>query len=225
MTLRLRAERPSSSTTPDLSSLRRSSNVRLSSARMVLDGPVAERHGAAPAIRFGGRGGAPQPDPWHGQAEDGGSNIVSDGFEHLIVERRGNVGWLIFDRPDAGNAMNARMLAELERAWIELDQDPDVRVIVNTGNGQAFQTGLDVKQLAKDKDALREQSRRTRDAALKLTGWHNGVWKPIIAAVNGVCAGGGLHFVADADIVLMADGATLVDPHVSVGEATVYETI
>ena len=42
----------------------------------------------------------------------------------------------------------------------------------------------------------------------------------MIAAVNGVCAGGGLHFVADADIVLMAANATLVDPHVSIGQAT-----
>ena len=54
------------------------------------------------------------------------------------------------------------MLAELERAWQELDADPEVRVIVNTGKGDAFQTGLDVAQLASDKDALREQSRRTK---------------------------------------------------------------
>jgi enoyl-CoA hydratase/carnithine racemase len=121
--------------------------------------------------------------------------------------------------------MNAVMLGELERAWSDLDQDPEVRVIVNTGNGSAFQTGLDVKQLARDKEALREQSRRTRDAALKLTGWHNGVWKPIIAAVNGVCAGGGLHFVADADIVIASSTATFLDPHVSIGQVTAYEAI
>ena len=66
------------------------------------------------------------------------------------------------------------MLAGLERAWQELDADPEVRVIVNTGNGDAFQTGLDVRQLAQDKDALREQSRRTRGAELRLTAWHNG---------------------------------------------------
>ena len=146
-------------------------------------------------------------------------------YEHLIVERRGGVGWLIFDRPDAGNAMNAGMLTELERAWQELDADPDVRVIVNTGNGSAFQTGLDVKQLATDKAALREQSRRTRDATLKLTSWHNGVWKPVIAAVNGTCAGGGLHFVADADIVIAAEEATFLDPHVSIGQVTAYEAV
>jgi enoyl-CoA hydratase len=146
-------------------------------------------------------------------------------YATLIVEREGPVGWLIFNRPDAGNAMDATMLAELETAWKELDADPGVRVIVNTGSGRVFQTGLDVKQLARDPDALREQSRRTRDATLRLTAWHNGVAKPVIAAVNGTCAGGGLHFVADADIVLAAADATFLDPHVSIGQVTAYEAI
>jgi enoyl-CoA hydratase/carnithine racemase len=75
-------------------------------------------------------------------------------YETLIVERRGAVGWLEFNRPDVGNAMNAAMLDELERAWRELDADPDVRVIVNTGRGRAFQTGLDVVELAQSPDAI-----------------------------------------------------------------------
>jgi enoyl-CoA hydratase len=147
------------------------------------------------------------------------------GYESLIVERRGPVGWLIFNRPDAGNAMHAVMFTELEAAWAELDADPAVRVIVNTGNGRAFQTGLDMVQLARDPDALREQSRRTARADLHFTAWHQHVWKPVIAAVNGTCAGGGLHFVADADIVMAASDATFLDPHVSVGQATAYEAI
>ncbi|HEY8525866.1 MAG TPA: enoyl-CoA hydratase/isomerase family protein [Acidimicrobiales bacterium] len=150
---------------------------------------------------------------------------VYDGYETLRVERRGPVGWLVFDRPDVGNAMDGRMMAELERAWGELDADPAVRVVVNTGAGPAFQTGLDVVQLSRDKEALREQSRRTKRAELRLTAWHNQVWKPVIAAVNGVCAGGGLHFVADADIVIAAADATFLDPHVSIGQATAYEAI
>jgi enoyl-CoA hydratase/carnithine racemase len=121
--------------------------------------------------------------------------------------------------------MDAVMLAELEDAWRELDADDDVRVIVNTGNGSAFQTGLDVRALATDKEALREQSRRTRDATLKLTAWHNEVWKPVIAAVNGVCAGGGLHFVADADVVIASSEATFLDPHVSIGQVSAYEVV
>ncbi len=147
------------------------------------------------------------------------------GYQTLDVHRDGHVGWLVFDRPDRGNAMDATMLGELEAAWQELAADPGVRVIVNTGNGDAFQTGLDVAQLARDKDALREQSRRTKRAELKLTAWHNQVWKPVLAAVNGVCAGGGLHFVADADIVIASTDATFLDPHVSIGQVTAYEAI
>jgi enoyl-CoA hydratase/carnithine racemase len=147
------------------------------------------------------------------------------GYETLVVERRGPVGWLEFDRPDRGNAMNAVMFRELERAWVELDEDPDVRVIVNTGRGPSFQTGLDVVELSRDPDALREQSRRTKRAELRMTAWHNQVWKPVIAAVNGACAGGGLHFVADADIVICSSDATFLDPHVSIGQVTAYEAI
>jgi enoyl-CoA hydratase/carnithine racemase len=146
-------------------------------------------------------------------------------YRTLNVDRGGPVGWLVFDRPQVGNAMDARMMRELEQAWRELEEDPSVRVIVNTGNGDAFQTGLDVVQLAEDPEALREQSRRTRAFELRFTSWHNKVTKPVIAAVNGVCAGGGLHFVADADIVIVSTNASFVDPHVSLGQATVYETI
>jgi enoyl-CoA hydratase len=142
-----------------------------------------------------------------------------------VVERDGPVGWLVFDRPDAGNALDATMLDELEAAWRELDADPSVRVIVNTGNGPAFCTGLDVVQLARDPEQMRRHSRRTRDADLRLTSWHLGVWKPVICAVNGLCAGGGLHFVADADIVIASADAAFVDPHVSVGQAVAYEAI
>jgi enoyl-CoA hydratase/carnithine racemase len=147
------------------------------------------------------------------------------GYESLIVRREGHVGWLLFNRPDAGNAMDANMFVELERAWKELAADPQVRVIINTGEGSAFQTGLDVRQLATDKDALREQSRQTKRSELKLTAWHNQVDKPVIAAVNGICAGGGLHFVADADIVIASSNATFVDPHVSVGQVSALEPI
>jgi enoyl-CoA hydratase len=146
-------------------------------------------------------------------------------YTALLVERHGPVGWLIFNRPAAGNAMDSIMIEELEAAWRELDADPAVRVIVNTGEGAAFQTGLDVVQLSRDPDALRKQSGRTRRAELRLTGWHNEVWKPVIAAVNGICAGGGLHFVADADIVMASSAAWFLDTHVSVGQVAAFELI
>ena len=98
------------------------------------------------------------------------------------------------DADDAGRA----------RARVAASSTPIPRCASSStpATGRAFQTGLDVVQLAREPEALREQSRRTKRAELKLTAWHNGVSKPVIAAVNGVCAGGGLHFVADADIVI-----------------------
>ncbi|OAA27769.1 enoyl-CoA hydratase/carnithine racemase [Frankia sp. EI5c] len=143
----------------------------------------------------------------------------------LLLERHGPVGWLVFDRPEVGNAMDAAMLSALPSAWAELDADPAVRVIVNTGAGRRFQTGLDVVQLGRDPAALRAHSRQTRRAELRITAWHTKVAKPVIAAVNGLCAGGGLHFVADADLVIAAADAEFTDPHVSVGQATAFEGI
>jgi enoyl-CoA hydratase/carnithine racemase len=145
--------------------------------------------------------------------------------ETILVNRRGVVGWLVFNRPDRGNALNAEMIDALPRAWSELAADPLVHVIVVTGAGKAFQTGLDVVQLSREPAALRDMSRRTKNADLRLTGWHLGVTKPIITAVNGVCAGAGLHFLADSDITIASSAATFLDPHVSVGQASAFETI
>ena len=75
---------------------------------------------------------------------------MSPVYEHLKVERRGRVGWLINNRPDQLNAMNAKMRDEFADAWLELDRDPQVRVIVHTGEGRAFQTGVDVTEIASD---------------------------------------------------------------------------
>jgi enoyl-CoA hydratase len=143
----------------------------------------------------------------------------------ILVERHGPVGWLIFNRPEAGNAMNAAMIDAIAPAWAELDRDPAVAAIVVTGAGRSFQTGLDVVQLSHEPEALREMSRRTRTADLRLTGWHLKVGKPIITAVNGVCAGGGLHFVADSDVVIASSAASFLDPHVSVGQVSALEGV
>ena len=53
------------------------------------------------------------------------------------------------------------------------------------------------------------------------TAWHNEVWKPVITAVNGICAGGGFHWIADSDIVIAASDAQFFDPHVSIGQVVV----
>jgi enoyl-CoA hydratase/carnithine racemase len=146
-------------------------------------------------------------------------------FECLTVERQGRVGWLINNRPDQLNAMNSLMRDEFARAWVELDQDPEVRVIVHTGEGRAFQTGVDVTELATDGLGMERYREGLVDLDLHFTAWHQKVAKPVITAVNGICAGGGFHWIADADIVIAASDATFFDPHVSIGQVTAIEVI
>ena len=124
---------------------------------------------------------------------------MAGSYETLVVEREGPVGWLINDRPDQLNAMNNAMRDEFADAWLELDRDPAVRVIVHTGNGRAFQTGVDVAEIAGDGVGMERYRQSMEDFDVHFTSWHQGVWKPVITAVNGICCGGGFHWVADAD--------------------------
>jgi enoyl-CoA hydratase/carnithine racemase len=146
-------------------------------------------------------------------------------FDALEIDVRGPVGWLINNRPDQLNAMTAAMRDEFAVAWKELDADPDVRVIVHTGNGRAFQTGVDVSEIAGDGVGMERYRDSMENWDLHFTAWHQQVWKPVITAVNGLCAGGGFHWVADADIVICASDAQFFDPHVSVGQVVSIEAI
>jgi enoyl-CoA hydratase/carnithine racemase len=150
-------------------------------------------------------------------------------YESLIVERRGPVGWITLNRPEALNSHSIVMHSELPRAWHQMSDDDEVRVVVITGAGRAFATGADVKELASaggmaqrlaKVDPHDEPSKRPT-----LGPRAQEVWKPVIAAVNGVCAGGGLHYVAEADIVLASPLASFVDTHVSVGQVAALEPI
>jgi enoyl-CoA hydratase/carnithine racemase len=146
-------------------------------------------------------------------------------FECLQVERHGPVGWLINDRPEQLNAMSAQMRDEFAVAWKELDADPAVRVIVHTGNGRAFQTGVDVTEIASDGVGMERYRDSVENFDLHFTAWHQRVWKPVITAVNGICAGGAFHWVADADIVIAASDAQFFDPHTSIGQVVAIEAI
>ena len=146
-------------------------------------------------------------------------------FNDLIVERHGPVGWLINNRPEHLNAMSAGMRDEFANAWNELNEDPAVRVIVHTGEGRAFQTGVDVSEVASDGVGFQRYYDSVNDFDLHFTSWHQNVWKPVITAINGICCGGGFHWVADADIVIAASDAQFFDPHVSVGQVVSIEAI
>ena len=146
-------------------------------------------------------------------------------YETLLVGRRGPVGWLINNRPGQLNAMNNQMRDEFAVAWTELEADPDVRVIVHTGEGRAFQTGVDVAEIASDGIGMERYRRSVEEFDMHFTAWHQGVTKPVITAVNGLCAGGAFHSVADADICIAASDAQFFDPHVSVGQVVSLEAI
>ena len=153
---------------------------------------------------------------------------MSDGYSDftcLKLERHGRVGWLINNRPEQLNAMNNTMRDEFAQAWIELDADPAVRVIVHTGEGRAFQTGVDVSEIASDGVGMQRYRQSMEEWDVHFTAWHQGVEKPVITAVNGLCAGGAFHWVADADIVIAASDAQFFDPHVSVGQVVSLEAI
>src|SRR4051794_13880265 len=121
--------------------------------------------------------------------------------------------------------MNALMRDEFEVAWRTLAADPDVRVIVHTGTGRAFQTGVDVAEIASDGVGMERYRQSVEDWDLHFTSWHQHVWKPVITAVNGICAGGAFHWIADADIVICSSDAQFFDPHVSVGQVVSIEAI
>ena len=146
-------------------------------------------------------------------------------YETLKLERHGPVGWLIFNRPDRLNAMNNQMRDELADAWLELDADPAVKVIVHTGEGRAFQTGVDVEEIASDGVGMERYRESVENWDLHFTAWQQGVDKPVITAINGICAGGAFHWVAEADIVIAASDAQFFDPHVSIGQVVSVEAI
>jgi enoyl-CoA hydratase/carnithine racemase len=138
----------------------------------------------------------------------------------LESDRRGPILYVRLNRPERLNALDMELMTALAALWRTVADDPALRCVVLTGAGKGFCSGADVSML----EAGREQSDRTaRDELAFLPGCHLDV--PAIVAVNGVCAGGGLHFVADADIAIAGESATFLDPHVSVGQVSGMEPL
>jgi enoyl-CoA hydratase/carnithine racemase len=139
--------------------------------------------------------------------------------EPLLIERPTPAVVLVrFNRPDRLNALDRAQMDRLEALWLQLARDGEVRCVVLTGNGRAFCTGADSSFLS-DERAPRGAG---MDGELSFTPGRL-LDVPVIVAVNGVCAGGGLHFVADADIVIASTAASFLDPHVSVGQVSGIE--
>ncbi len=147
---------------------------------------------------------------------------MSAAFETLRLDVADGIATLTLNRADRRNAVNKAMNRELPFAWAAIEADPSVRVVIVTGAGdKAFCTGADLADLPIPEDPALARS----IASIAWTGRQNNGTKPVIAAVNGMTVGGGLHFIADADIVLAADHVQLIDTHVAVGLVAALEPV
>jgi enoyl-CoA hydratase/carnithine racemase len=144
-------------------------------------------------------------------------------LEGVRYEVRDGIAWITLCRPERGNALTPRMHPILRAIWSEVRDDPGIRVAIVTGAGERhFCTGFDVGST--DAEGTVFVNRPLSDAVF----WspqHNRVWKPVLCAVNGLCVGGGLHFVVDSDIVIAAEGAAFMDTHVNVGMVGALENV
>ncbi len=138
-------------------------------------------------------------------------------FETLLCEKSEGIATVTLNRPERHNALTLTMARELRRFWEDVKADPEVVCIVLTGSGKkALCTGMDVADVASG-NAREGNADPNERPWLHLTAIQNRCWKPVITAVNGMTVGGGLHFVADSDLIVCAENATFFDTHVKVG--------
>ncbi|MCR5978248.1 enoyl-CoA hydratase/isomerase family protein [Gordonia jinghuaiqii] len=138
----------------------------------------------------------------------------------LVAELRGSTLLVTLHRPHAANALDDELMVALRRLWESVAAEPSVRCIVLTGAGEAFCAGADARMVAGDRASV-------GDTAAQELAFVPGpqISVPVVVVVNGVCAGGGLHFVADADICIAAKSARFLDPHVSIGQVSALEPV
>jgi len=133
-------------------------------------------------------------------------------YENILVETKGRVGIIRLNRPQALNALNTSLNAELAQAVAACDADAGVGCILITGSEKAFAAGADIKEMS-DKSAVE------MFAADFAGAWHATAQarKPVIAAVAGFALGGGCELVMQCDIVIAADTAKFGQPEIKLG--------
>jgi enoyl-CoA hydratase len=138
-------------------------------------------------------------------------------YATIIYEAAGGIGKIIFNRPQAMNALTPAMLKELKSAVLEAGRDADVKVIVLTGAGRAFCAGVDLKAMGDQTlvngmvgDFLDVPARELIDAI-------RSVPRAVIGLVNGFCFTGGLEIMLACDIVIASEDAKIGDTHAKWG--------
>ena len=151
-------------------------------------------------------------------------------FETIRVEISDHVCRVTLDRPEVLNAFNDQMRAEIRSTWRALRRMDEVRVVVVTATGdKAFCVGVDrsdpMVALEGTGDKLYGTSNNYMydDPGDDIGPKACDLWKPVLAAVNGICCAGAFYLVAECDIIIAAEQATFFDPHVTYGMAAVYE--
>ncbi|MFJ7206950.1 enoyl-CoA hydratase/isomerase family protein [Streptomyces sp. NPDC098789] len=140
------------------------------------------------------------------------------------VERDEKTGVAVvtLDRPDRHNAVDLETAAELSSLWREFRFDEDVRAVVVTGAGSAaFCTGID-----RSVEVPQPASPYSIDDPMIAIGPKaNDLWKPVVAAVNGMACGGAFYLLGEAEFIVSSTTATYFDPHTSYGMVSAYEAI
>jgi enoyl-CoA hydratase len=133
-------------------------------------------------------------------------------YEAILVETRGNVGLVTFNRPKALNALNQTLTTELLQAVEAFDRDPGIGCIVITGSDKAFAAGADIGE-------MQHQSYMDVYRSDWFSSWDRlvAVRTPLIAAVAGFALGGGCELAMMCDIILAADNAKFGQPEIKLG--------
>jgi len=134
-------------------------------------------------------------------------------YETVILERKGAVGLITLNRPQALNALSASLIRDLGAALDELEADEAIGAIVITGSDKAFAAGADIKEMA---------DRSYMDVYLSdfiTKGWERvgTCRKPVVAAVAGYALGGGCEIAMMCDTIIAADTAKFGQPEITIG--------
>lgn len=133
-------------------------------------------------------------------------------YETILVETRGKVGLITLNRPQALNALNLTLMAEVIKAAQAFQENAGVGAIIITGSEKAFAAGADIKQMQPLTyvDAYNMNLFADWDALLRIR-------KPIIAAVAGYALGGGCELAMMCDFIVCADNAKFGQPEITLG--------